>query len=152
MEAFRLARKKYATPLSGKGAALKGGRWNSIGVEMLYLASNRSLAMAEVAVHLTLATIPPDLVMVTVAIPDDISMKNITVSKLPANWNEFPYPAATRKVGDDFVREGKACILKIPSAVTKGDHNLLVNPHHAEFKRLRVSSIEPFPLDRRIFK
>ncbi|HQZ81736.1 MAG TPA: RES family NAD+ phosphorylase [Pyrinomonadaceae bacterium] len=152
MEAFRLARRKYATPLSGIGAALKGGRWNSIGVEMLYLASNRSLAMAEVAVHLTLATVPSDLVMVTVAIPDDISMKTVAMSRLPTNWNEFPYPAVARKVGDDFVREGKACILKIPSAVTMGDHNLLVNPHHAEFKRLKASSIDPFPLDRRIFK
>lgn len=79
-------------------------------------------------------------------------MKTITISKLPANWNEFPYHTATRRIGDDFVCEGKACILKIPSAVTKGDHNLLVNPHHAEFKRLKVSSIDPFPLDRRIFK
>ena len=48
MEAYRLSRTKFADTLSGKGAALKGARWNSIGVEIIYTAGNRSLAMAEV--------------------------------------------------------------------------------------------------------
>jgi len=51
MEVFRLSRAKYADQLSGYGAALKGARWNSRGVEMIYAAENRSLAMAEVLVH-----------------------------------------------------------------------------------------------------
>jgi RES domain-containing protein len=46
MELFRLCREKYIKPLSGKGAAIKGARWNSVGVELIYTASNRSLAMA----------------------------------------------------------------------------------------------------------
>lgn len=77
MEAFRLTRKKFANILSGKDAAIKGARWNSIGVELIYSVSNRSLAMAEVAVHLTLATLPSDYVMMTLFISDDISMMNL---------------------------------------------------------------------------
>ena len=133
MEAFRLVRRQYAMPLSGKGAAIKGGRWNFAGVELLYLASNRSLAMAEVAVHLTLATVPPDLVMMTILIPETTSIAEIDVSILPENWNGFPYIEATRSIGDAFLFDGKTCLLKVPSAVTKGDFNYLANPHHTEF-------------------
>jgi RES domain-containing protein len=77
MEAYRLSREMYASTLSGKGAAIKGARWNSIGVEMIYTASNRSLAMAEVAVHFTLATLPSDYMMITIFIPDDISLSKV---------------------------------------------------------------------------
>lgn len=152
MEAYRLSRKKFAASLSGKGAALKGARWNSIGVELIYCAPNRSLAMAEVAVHFTLATIPSDYRMITLFIPDDISIQKIQVSDLPTDWNVFPHPSSTQTIGDQFVAANAYCILQIPSAVTKGDFNLLVNPIHKDFKRIKIISIEPFPFDKRIFK
>lgn len=152
MEAFRLAREKYAAPLSGKGAAIKGARWNSVGVELIYTASNRSLAMAEVAVHLTLATIPSDYVMLTIRLPDDVSLRKLTEADLPADWNSFPHPASTQAVGDKFVAANKHCVLQIPSAVTRGDFNLLINPRHSEFPRIKILEIEKFPFDERIFK
>ena len=80
MELFRLCREKYIKPLSGKGAAIKGARWNSVGVELIYTASNRSLAMAEVAVHFTMATLPDDYMMVTIQVPDDLKIKTISIS------------------------------------------------------------------------
>ena len=95
MEVYRLSREKFAGTLSGKGAAIKGARWNSVGVEMIYTAANRSLAMAEVAVHFTLATIPGDYVMMSIFIPDDISLKKLNLKDLPANWNTFPHPMTT---------------------------------------------------------
>lgn len=152
MEAFKLTRRKFASKLSGKGAAIKGARWNSVGVELVYTASNRSLAMAEVAVHLTLATIPDDYVMLTIYLPDDISMKELTEKDLPANWNAFPHPASAQAVGDKFVSDNKFCVLVIPSAVTKGDHNLLINPHHPEFSKIKIIHKEKFPFDERIFR
>jgi len=53
VEVYRLSRGKYARPLSGKGASIYGARWNSPGIELIYTAANRSLAMAEVFVHFT---------------------------------------------------------------------------------------------------
>jgi len=92
MEAFRLTRAKFANLLSGKGAAIKGARWNSIGVELIYTASNRSLAMAEVAVHFTLATLPADYMMVTINIPDSVSVQEVIdlVLKISFVFYEFP--------------------------------------------------------------
>jgi RES domain-containing protein len=76
MEAYRLSREKFASILSGKGAALKGARWNSIGVKLVNTASNKSLAMAEVAVHFTLATPPGDYMMITIYLPDNYQLIN----------------------------------------------------------------------------
>lgn len=152
MEAFRLSREKYAAPLSGKGAAIKGARWNSVGVELIYTASNCSLAMAEVAVHLTLATLPKDYVMLTLYLPDDVSLQKSTAADLPDGWNAFPHPNSTQAVGDMFISDNKYCVLQIPSAVTQGDYNLLLNPYHSEFSNIKIIETEKFPFDERIFK
>jgi RES domain-containing protein len=152
MEVFRLAREKYAIPLSGKGAALKGARWNSTGIELIYTANNRSLAMAEVAVHLTLATLPEDYVIITIKIPDNLVLKKVSVSQLPKNWKDFPHPSSTQSLGDNFFNENKYLAMMIPSVITKGDFNILINPKHKDFKKIKVTKIEPFPFDKRIFK
>lgn len=152
MEVYRLSRQKFAQKLSGKGAALKGARWNSVGVEMIYTAANRSLAMAEVAVHLTIATIPDDYVMMTLFIPDDIFMEMIDAETLAEDWNAFPHTKSTQSIGDKFVLQRIACLLKVPSAVTRGDYNILINPNHPDFKRVQILATEKFPFDKRIFK
>ena len=152
MEAFRLSREKFAVPLSGKGASIKGARWNSIGVEMVYTAANRSLALAEVAVHLTIATLPDDYVMMTLHLPDDLPLKKLNIKDLPANWNAFPQNPATQALGDAFIRNGKQAVLQVPSVVTQGDYNLLLNPYHPDFKRIKVVSVVPFPFDVRLFQ
>lgn len=152
MEVYRLSREKFASTLSGKGAAIKGARWNSVGVELIYTAGNRSLAMAEVAVHFSLATLPSDYVMISIFIPDDISLLKLNVADLPEDWNTFPHPSSTQIIGDKFVAENKYCVLQIPSSVTQGDYNLLINPNHPDFKRVKIIATEKFPFDKRIFK
>lgn len=152
MEVFRLSREKFSSPLSGVGAAIKGARWNSVGMEMIYTVANRSLAMAEVAVHFSVSTIPEDYVMITIYIPDDVSMKKIELSELPPNWNAFPHPQTTQSVGDKFIFENKYCVLQIPSAVTQGDFNLLINPNHIDFKKINIIEISKFSFDQRLFK
>ena len=152
MRVYRLSRKKYADELSGKGAAKVGGRWNSRGTELIYTAESRALAMAEVAVHLTLATMPDDFVMVEIEISEEIKISEMQKTELPKNWNAFPYDLRTQEVGDGFVRAEESCLLKIPSAVVPGDHNFLINPKHPDFKMIKISSIEKFPFDERLFR
>lgn len=152
MEVYRLSREQFARQLSGKGTALRGARWNSAGVEVIYVATNRSLAMAEVAVHLSLATLPNDYRMVTLMIPDEVRIKKLSAADLPNNWNQFPHPQSTQHIGDRFVADNKYAILRVPSAVTKGDYNLLINPAHPDFKKIKIKGVEKFPFDRRIFQ
>jgi RES domain-containing protein len=152
MESYRLSREKFADQLSGRGAAISGARWNSVGVELIYSAANRSLAMAEVAVHLTLATLPDDYVMMTLHIPDDLGVQKVNSSDLPLDWHAFPYSLSTQAVGDSFVAANKYCILQVPSAVTQGDFNILINPKHSDFGRVKIVGKQKFPYDHRIFK
>lgn len=152
MEVYRLSKRKYADSLSGKGASITGGRWNSIGTEIIYAATNRSLAMAEVAVSLSIGTLPADYMMITIHVPDGTSMRHLPLAQLPGDWNFFPHSGSTKGIGDDFVRAGEACLLRVPSAVTKGDFNLLINPFHPEFKEIKIIAMDPFPFDHRLFK
>jgi len=152
MEVFRLLNKKYPLELSGIGAAMVGARWNSKGIEVVYTAQSRALAMAEVAVHLTLATLPNSFLMITIHIPDDIEVTDCNPKKIPIGWNEFPENIITQIIGDEFIHKKKYCVMKVPSAVVKGDFNYLLNPHHLDFKRIKITHHENFPFDKRILK
>lgn len=152
MEVFRLARKKYPIVLSGKRASISGARWNSKGTEIIYCAQNRALAMAEVLVHLSLAALPNDFVMLTIDIPDDIFIEALDFEKLNIDWNVFPCTFETPLLGDDFIKRNEACVLKVPSAVVKGDFNFLINPYHVDFYKIKIIEQVNFPFDKRIFK
>ena len=152
MEVFRLQNTKYPIGLSGVGAAKIGARWNSKGTEVIYTAQNRALAMAEVAVHLTLATMPKGFAMITIEIPDDLEVYVLDNKKLSKVWNIFPESNETQKLGDAIIRENKYCIIKVPSAVVKGESNFLINPYHKDFSKIKIVHQEDFPFDKRIFK
>lgn len=152
MEVFRLQNKKYPIILSGKGASITGARWNSKGTEVIYTAQNRALAMAEVVVHLTLATLPKGFCMITIEVPDELDVFIFEEIKLPKDWNFFPENTATQKIGDELMRENKYAIIKVPSAVVKGEFNYLINPHHVDFNKIKITKQDDFPFDKRIFK
>lgn len=152
MRAFRLVRKKYANPLSGEGASLSGNRWNSKGTPLIYCADSRALAMAEVAVHLSLSLLPSDYEMVELEIPRQVSMMQLGLETLPEGWNSFPHLLQTQQIGDQFVATEKCCVLKVPSAVVPGDFNFLINPHHPHFEKIRIQGREKFPFDSRLLR
>ena len=152
MEVFRLSKRKYASELNGKGAAKSDNRWNSKGTEIIYTAESRALAMAEVAVHLTIATLPKDYVMITIDIPDTISIRKLDLKDLDENWNMHPAISSTKRIGDTFIDALDDCILKVPSAVVKGDFNYLIHPHHKDFKKIKIIEMTNFPFDNRLFQ
>ena len=118
MEVFRLSKKAYAN-LSGRGSALKGGRWNSVGVEVIYTSANRALAATELLVHLT--SIPANYVILQIFVPDTISLMRINIPALPSSWLDFPPTPQTQIFGNNFVAENKHCVLQVPSAVVPGE-------------------------------
>lgn len=150
MIVFRLSSSRYAEDLTGRGAELYGGRWNSIGTPVVYTASSRALAMAEVAVHLHIQKVPKDMMMVELYLPED-SITSLPFQELKNNWEMFPYSIQTQQIGDDFVRENRFLVLKVPSAVVNGDFNFLINPRHVELPIVKVVSLSPFRFDSRIF-
>lgn len=151
MIVFRLSRRRYSTELSGKGAAIHGARWNSQGVELIYTAESRALALAEIFVHLSLAMLPDDFVMVSINIPESVSIHSPDKISMPDGWSGFPYSYGTQEIGDRFVNKRNFCVLKVPSSVVKGDFNYLINPLHPDFDQIRIIDISNFIIDRRMF-
>jgi len=147
---FRLSRKKYGTQLSGMGAARLGGRWNSRGVEIIYTADSRALALAEVVVHLSLTALPKDFMMMAIELPKNAAVQQIRPEELPEQWQVFPPVRSLKSIGDRFVALGEALVLQVPSAVVPGDYNYLINPHHVAFDEVRVVGMEDFRFDPRL--
>jgi len=150
MNIYRLQRKKYGTQLSGKGASIGGGRWNSKNTEIIYCAESRALAMAEVIVHIEIDT-APTYAMLSIDIPKSIKVKEVATNSLPINWSVFPHQYQTQNVGDKFIAVNKFCLLKVPSAIVHGDYNILINPFHKDFSKIKVVDVANFPLDERLF-
>ena len=94
MIVFRQSKKQYCTHLSGTGASLAGGRWNSKGTALLYTAESRDLCMAEVAVHLPVGIVLKYYFLVTLEIPED-QTETVGENSLPPDWHTFPHLAAT---------------------------------------------------------
>jgi RES domain-containing protein len=140
MQAWRLCRAPFAD-LSGDGARIYGGRWNSAGRPLVYAADTAALAVLEVRVHLD---IPPDL------IPDDYVLVGVDLGSLPVE--PLPtLPTDPRKFGDAWLREQRTPILQVPSFIVPESSNLLLNPAHPLAGRARITHKRPFAFDRRLW-
>jgi len=150
---FRVLRAAYArTAFDGEGAYRYGGRWSSPGTRLAYASEHQSLAMLEYFVHLDPEDPPADLVLATADVPEGISRESVEASALPANWRETPAPPRLVQIGDEFVKEGRNCVLLIPSALAITENNWLINPQQPEFKQITVNQVEPLSYDPRMFR
>ena len=152
MHAFRIAKSKYIEDLSGEGARLYGGRWNRKGTPVVYLAENRALATVEYLVHIPLSILPMDLRIAEIALPDTIDLAEVPIETLSANWSEYPPPSSLKEIGEEWVRKGLTLLLRVPSAVVRGEYNVLMNPRHELAKMVSIVSIDPFDIDERLRK
>ena len=151
MRVYRISRPEYvATALLGNGAALAPGRWNSRGVRLAYTASSVSLAMLEILVHVNREDVPDGRRMLAYEIPD-AALAELPPNRWPRGWDKLPYSDAVRRVGDGFVRDGRQLALRVPSAVARGEFNVLVNPAHPQFGQIRLLADNPLALDPRLF-
>src|SRR5665647_2641619 len=152
MRVFRIEREKYLNAtLNGVGAALtEGARWNSLNTHLVYTAGSRALALLEVSVHIDLSDeLPTDRFYVEIDIPEDISITELTVDELPENWDAKPPTLETQFIGDDFVAQKIAAVLKVPSSIVPPEHNYLINPNHPDTTRITVVSTESLQIDNR---
>ncbi len=147
MELFRITRAEYQDDLSGIGAFYNGGRWNSPRNAMLYTSSHRSLAMLEVLVHWHKTVTPPNYVIVSLEIPDDVA--SVVAPYLLPDWSEDQQ--LTKDVGDSWLKDGSSLLLRVPSVVVKAEYNYLVNPMHPDVVSVKITDIEPLNFDKRLF-
>ncbi len=152
MRFWRICRKRYAAEsASGEGARLYGGRWNSRGVRMVYASTSLALAAVETFVNLEPNLRPSDLVFSEGEIPDTLEIDRVDLKALPANWHRTRDESLCR-LGDEGVRQGQTVALLVPSAAIRGEWNILLNPAHGDFPKLKFHEPEPFEFDARMFE
>jgi RES domain-containing protein len=150
MRLWRLTRATHAAaPLSGQGAAIAGGRWNSPGVRLAYTSTSRPLAVLEMLVHVTRDTVPPEMILIPIDVPDRWVAQP---ERLPAEWSNLPISAGARNLGDTWVQEARSVALLVPSIVLPAERNVLINPAHPQIRRVRVLPPERFAFDRRLLR
>ncbi|MGH2645514.1 MAG: RES family NAD+ phosphorylase, partial [Chitinophagaceae bacterium] len=117
MEVYRIGKTKFIHDLSGTGSRLYGGRWNSKGLGVIYTSSYRSLAALELLVHVPLKNLTHDYSLATIHIPENIRIKTITLHHLPDDWQNISMNPSLQEIGNKWMKELQACILKVPSVV-----------------------------------
>ncbi len=146
---YRLCNEEYKDDISGTGAKLAGGRWNSIGVPVLYTSEHISLAVLEILVNTNTNLIPLSYYLFKIEVPDTILPLIITKEKLKKDWkDDIGY---TQWMGTEFCKANKALFLKVPSSVIDEECNFIFNPLQKDFKRLKVVSAKKFRFDKRLY-
>jgi RES domain-containing protein len=149
MVLYRISNCNRADDLSGTGAKLFGGRWNSIGTPMHYMAASRALAALEVLANKNTMNDAPNFCLSIFDVPEE-SIFAIEIQDLPKNWKKYPAISSLKKMGDEFVKQGKFLLLKVPSAIIEDEYNFLMNVYHPLAKKLKLKEIKPFHFDGRL--
>lgn len=137
---WRLCRRPFAD-LTGDGARLFGGRWNSPGRPLLYMASTPALCVLEVRVHLDLpfSLIPDDYVLMTIDL-SGLEIQRVTDTE-----------ADPVSMGDRWLVQRRTPLLEVPSVIIAESTNLLLNPAHPAAVQAKSSSVRDFSFDHRLW-
>ncbi len=141
-----------ADDMGGIGAKNTGGRWNDMGVAMLYTSTNRSLACLETLVHMNAGGLPLNRYLVEIEVPDDIWMaaEVATTAGLPVGWDAEPAGMVSIAFGTGWVSRNPSAILFVPSVIVPEEQNALVNPGHPDAVRITARKVRKWLYDPRL--
>lgn len=149
MRVWRLVKEKWASSaFDGKGAQAYPGRWNSAGRPVIYTASTPSLACLEVVVSASRADLLVHYVAIPAEIPSEL-VKEFPEAEWPPDWNAPVASASTKAIGDKWLDGATSLGLAVPSSVSI-ERNVLINPLHADFPKIKIGTPLRFPIDPRL--
>lgn len=152
MRFWRICRRPYAAKsVAGEGARLYGGRWNSRGVRVIYASTSLALAAIETFVNLEPNLQPTDLVSIEGEIPDALEIGRIGARSLPAVWRQSR-DEFCRRIGDEWIDARQTVALLVPSAAIPSEWNLLLDPAHPEFSRIKFHDPKLFAFHERMLR
>jgi RES domain-containing protein len=148
---WRLVREHHAKgPFSGEGAREYGGRWNEVGVPVIYTSEHRSLAALEVLVHLN-GTNPSSRYKLLSYHLDEGLIYHLPEADIPSDWRQEPHPFSTAQRGTRWVRERQSVALAVPSAVMPEEKNIVLNIRHPDIRKVKLGKPCDYVFDPRLF-
>ncbi len=150
MRVYRLSGEKYKNDISGKGASKQhGNRWNSYGTSMLYTSESRALCAVEL--H---KVFPPNLPILNYFLLE-IYVPKCEVLQIDSSFFKkdewVTNLSITQQLGDYFINQKEFLIMKVPSVWIENCFNYLINPLHKDFRKVKISSVSPFPMSGKLF-
>jgi RES domain-containing protein len=92
---------------------------------------------------------PKDLVSIQGEMPDELEVTRLELKALPAAWHR-KRDESMRRFGDEWISANQTVAFSVPSAVVLGEWNLLLNPAHPDFPRIKFDQPLPFHFDSRM--
>ena len=147
MIVYRITLAKYADKLAASGNA---ARWNSKDVKVIYTSGTRSLACLENVVHRSSRGLDEKFRIQVIQIPDSLKVSICDKDGLMIDWQNYANMPYTQGLGDVWVEQASAAVLKVPSVIIHEEYNYILNPAHADFPRIKYLRNEPFRFDGRL--
>ena len=116
---------------------------------MVNCGASRALCQLEKRVHCNGAA-PKNMALFRLELPGDAVLLDAFTLGLAAHWRE--HQAITQNLGMQWLESGQSLGLWVPSYIEPREHNLLLNPAHADYARIKlVAEKTPFVFDPRLF-
>lgn len=141
-----------AADMAGTGAKTTGGRWNEVGVALVYASESRALACLETVVHLNSGGLPFNRYLVEIDVPDDVwtAAEIAEPSTLPVGWDAEPAGLESIRFGSAWVARADSALLLVPSVIVPEERNALINPAHPDAARIRARKVRRWLYDPRL--
>ena len=142
MDFWRLYRAGHGPGLDGTGGLYAAGRWHRLGRRVVYFGASPAIVVLEKLAH-----VDPD------ALPDDLLLGRFTGEPSVESIAEpvaLRDLSACRSRGERFLEAGRACALRVSSAVLPEETNYMVNAEHPDAARILLVSERPFIFDERL--
>lgn len=150
MRIFRLCRRPFSrNPLDGRGGLFASGRWHTPRRLVCYASDSLALASLEILVHCEPDLVPGDLLAVEINVPGSVAVEELGTDLLPRSWRRYPAPTSLQRLGNAWLDQNSASVLRVPSALVPSESNFLINPSHPDSRKLRVVQKAPFRFDPR---
>ena len=128
------------------------GRWHKRGKPIVYCAGSAAAALLETLVHAEIDAedIPVAFRYLEIEVDDSVMVETIQQADLGSAWRSRL--DRTRRTGDEWLRSGRAALLRVPSAIAPETWNFLINPAHAESAAIRIAKVHRHVVDRRLLR
>ena len=139
MRVFRIGAALFARTrkqaFSGQGGLYASARWHTAGHPIIYTAQSLSLAALEILVRLKQTNDIQPFYAYSADIPEAFILKP---NSYPARWKSRM--AVSRSFGDAWLEAKTSTAILVPTVITPGEWNVLLNPLHPQFSMKWVTT------------
>jgi RES domain-containing protein len=146
MIVFRITTAQWSNSLNASGYS---ARWNSRGNMLIYTAESRSLACLENIVHRSGEGNNALYKVMLIELPATLTIETLDVASLSDDWYTTDNYRYCQEIGNKWLNDQRFAVLKVPSVIIKKENNYLINPHHPDFKKIKLLGNEDFDFDKR---